>query len=322
MKIYLVISIDTEPDCSGDWRYSDPLTFRGVDIGISERLHPLFLEFGLVPTYLINNVVLEDGPSIKVLRNLPGDYELGTHLHPEFIAPDKKYDQYAGKKGSANCCFYPPEIESEKIAGITTLFANAFGYRPTAFRAGRYSAGLNTMQSLCNEGYRVDTSVTPHVRWDDASREQPVDFSQAPEQPYFMDSSSMITEDPGGQLLQVPISIALQKRNALKEFLVSGGGWRHPRRQHRAIWLRPWYSPAEQLIGIARQYIQRYSDRPAVVLNMMFHNVEVLPGLSPYTSTEEDCRRYLEDLRRFFAFCQEENIQGIGLSKLYDVFRK
>jgi hypothetical protein len=322
MKIYLTVTIDVEPDCSPDWRYSDPLTFRGVSIGIAQRLHPLFGEYGMVPTYLVNNVVLEDAPSVAVLRGLPGDYELGTHLHPEFIAPDRKYDSYGGKKGAANLCFYPPRIESEKIGNITALFEKDFGYRPRSFRAGRYSAGPNTMKSLRAEGYLVDTSVTPHVRWDDSSREQAVDFSQAPEQPYFMSGGSVVREDPDGELLQVPISIALQKRNRWKELLVSGGGLIHPVRKHRPVWLRPHYSPVEQLIGIARQYIAAYGHLEVVVLNMMFHNVEVLPGLSPYTATEADCQEYMGQLRTFFTFCRQENIIGTGLSKLYDVYRK
>ncbi|HXB07294.1 MAG TPA: hypothetical protein VNW04_09265, partial [Puia sp.] len=99
MKKYLAVSIDVEPDCSADWTYSDPLGFKGVSLGIAGRLQPLFNEFDITPTYLINNVVLEDKESVGVFRELPGKYELGTHLHPEFIAPEKKFDAYAGKSG-------------------------------------------------------------------------------------------------------------------------------------------------------------------------------------------------------------------------------
>ncbi|HEV2481837.1 MAG TPA: hypothetical protein VGS79_19355 [Puia sp.] len=322
MKKYLAITIDVEPDCSPDWRYSDPLTFRGVDTGIARRLHPLFEEFGIVPTYLLNNVVLEDEPSVAVLRNLPGKYELGAHLHPEFIEPGRRFDDYAGKKGEANLCFYPPEIESAKIGSITALFEKGFGYRPTAFRAGRYSAGVNTMNSLRRHGYLVDTSVTPHLCWNDASREQPVNFTTAPEQPYLMAQDRVVGEDPSGNLLQVPISIALSKRNPWRELLSSGGGLIHPFRRTKPVWLRPHYSTAAQMIGVARQYFQTYAQRDAVVLNMMFHNVEVLPGLSPYTSTETQCRDYLEQLRQFFIFCRQENFNYTGLSGLYEVFKQ
>src|SRR5262249_12341899 len=122
MEKFLVITIDVEPDCTSNWQYSDPLTFNGVSEGIKSRLQPLFNQFEIKPTYLINNVVLEDAGSVNVFKNLSGKFELGTHLHPEFIEPQKQFDNYAGKKGAANCCFYEPSIESGKIKSITDLF--------------------------------------------------------------------------------------------------------------------------------------------------------------------------------------------------------
>ena len=321
MKKYLVITIDVEPDCSPTWHYSDPLTFTGVSNGIRQRLQPLFNKYNITPTYLINNVVLEDERSVEVFHQLEGKYELGTHLHPEFIQPEKKYEIYAGKKGIANSCFYPPDIEFEKIKNITGLFEKNLGYKPTSFRAGRYSAGANTIKSLKQLGYLVDTSVTPHICWDDASREKPVDFRNAPEQPYFIDED-ITRENPQGNLLEVPISIALKKRNILKEIIVSLAGLRHPVRQNKAFWLRPYYSTTKDLIDIADQYISVNHDRDIMVLNMMFHNVEVLPGMSPYSLSEDDCRAYLQQLNDFFIFCKKEDIQSIALTDLYHVFRK
>ena len=88
MKVYLVITIDVEPDCTPTWKYSSPLTFHGVTEGIQKRLQPLFNKYNIVPTYLINNVVLEDGQSTDTFLKLEGRFELGTHLHAEFIAPE------------------------------------------------------------------------------------------------------------------------------------------------------------------------------------------------------------------------------------------
>jgi hypothetical protein len=309
-----------EPDCSSTWHYSDPLGFKGVSEGIAQILQPLFNKYDIIPTYLINNVVLEDDRSVKTFLHLPGKYELGTHLHPEFIEPQKKYTDYAGKKGEANCCFYPPQIEFEKIKNITLLFENRFGFRPASFRAGRYSAGSNTMQSLANLGYLVDTSITPHLCWNDRTREKPVDFTGAPEQPYFMDEDDITKENAGGKILQVPISITLKKRPVLREFIVSGGGLIHTLRKHKPIWLRPYYSSSDDMIELARLYLTTYQHRDKIVLNMMFHNVELLPGLSPYSQSEEQCKKYWEQLDVFFSFCKRENFAGISLSELRGVY--
>ncbi len=321
MKVFLTITIDVEPDCSSNWVYSNPLTFRGVSEGIQNRLQPLFNKYGMVPTYLINNVVLEDKGSVEVFRKLQGNFELGTHLHPEFIAPQKEHEVYAGKKGIANCCFYAPEIETGKLESITRLFENNFGYAPVSFRAGRYSAGNNTIKSLMALGYKVDTSVTPHLIWNDKTREQPVDFRQAPEQPYFIGPHSMTAPATGSALLEVPVGIAAFDRNKVKELLVSGAGLRHKMRSHKHIWLRPYYATAQQMESIAAQYTQRYSSNDIVVLNMMFHNVEVLPGLSPYCATEADCARYLASLETFFQYCTRQQIQGISLQQLYEHYQ-
>src|SRR5689334_6783695 len=105
MKRYLAISIDVEPDCTKSWQYSTPLSFSGVNKGIKEILHPLFQTTNVPPTYLINNVVLENEFSVDILKELKGSFELGTHLHPEFIEPDKRFSDYSGKSGRANCCF-------------------------------------------------------------------------------------------------------------------------------------------------------------------------------------------------------------------------
>ena len=64
MNCYLVITIDVEPDCTATWQYSNPLTFTGVTEGIGQKLHPLFEQYSMVPTYLINNVVMEDNESV------------------------------------------------------------------------------------------------------------------------------------------------------------------------------------------------------------------------------------------------------------------
>ncbi|HEU5164332.1 MAG TPA: hypothetical protein VFU29_02260 [Chitinophagaceae bacterium] len=322
MKKFLVITIDVEPDCSSTWHYSNPLTFKGVTEGIAQRLQPLFNKYDIIPTYLINNVVLENKESVSILKNLTGRYELGTHLHPEFIEPEKKFDNYAGKKGTDNSCFYPPQIEFEKIKNITFLFEQQFDYKPTAFRAGRYSAGSNTIKSLVKLNYLVDTSVTPHICWNDATREQPVDFTDAPEQPYFIDAENIIHEINSSNILQVPISITLKERNPLKEFIISGAGLLHARRKYKPIWLRPYYSPFEDMLFLYHQYLSSYSTRDCIVFNMMFHNVEVLPGLSPYTNTDEDCERYLTELERFLIFCRKNEVINIGLSDLAHEFKK
>lgn len=321
MQKYLVITIDVEPDCSTSWRYSSPLTFKGVSEGIANRLQPLFNKYNMPPTYLINNVVLEDEDSCNVFRKLSGHFELGTHLHPEFIEPEKTAFNYAGQKAEANCCFLPPHVENEKLKSITALFEKQFGYSPKSFRAGRFSAGANTIQGLTALGYRTDTSVTPHVIWNDKSREQPVDYSNANEQPYFIKPGSYLDADEQGTLLEVPVTIAMRKTSIIKELKRTYLGLRHQIQKERPLWLRPVFSNLHECKSISEEYAERYAGNNTIIYNMMFHNVEVLPSASPYTKTEADCRAYLSLLENFFIYCRQNNIHGITLNNAYDLYR-
>ena len=319
MNAYLVITIDVEPDCTPSWQYSDPLEFKGVSTGIKERLQPLFIKHGITPTYLINNVVLENEESVKVFSSLEGKFELGSHLHPEFMEPQKSFTNYAGKRGLANSCEYPSNIEFEKIKNITKLFVDSFNYKPTSFRAGRFSAGPNTIQSLHTLGYKIDTSVTPHVTWNDKTRKKPVDYANAKEQPYFIKNETILQEDKNGAILQVPVSIVKKPAGIVGEIKRTFFGLRSPLKKMKSVWLRPVYSSNSELQFVVNDLWDRYQQEKIVVFNMMFHNVEVMPGLSPYSKTESDCDVYLNQLAAFFQFCKTKNIQSVALTDLYDI---
>lgn len=307
MNKYLTITIDVEPDCTPTWRYSDPLTFTGVTKGISEILQPLFNKYQICPTYLINNVVLEDRGSVNTFLNLKGSFELGTHLHSEFIEPDKLYSDYAGKKGEANQCFLRPDVEFEKMKNITDLFISNFKRSPTSFRAGRFSAGINTVKCLSELGYKVDTSITPHISWNDKTRAQPIDYSNAYEQPYFVKNNSYLEREDDGKILEVPVSILSARKYLFFK---------------RPIWLRPYMSDYTNFIKVINSYSKRHCDNEHLVFNMMFHNVEVLPKMSPYPQTELESQKYLDSLESLFIYCAENNIKSVGLSDLYEIFRK
>jgi hypothetical protein len=85
----------------------------------------------------------------------------------------------------------------------------------------------------------------------------------------------------------------------------------------RGRWLRPTWGTAAQLIDVARAEIRdalrRQPDR-AVVLNAMFHNVEVIPGASPYARTEAGAHAILARLTALLDFTTREGIRVVGLA--------
>lgn len=304
MRYYITISIDVEPDSSSQsWRYSDPLSFSGINVGIARILQPLFNKYNFKPTYLINNVVLEDSSSVDVLKNLVGDFELGAHLHSEFITPLKEHVTYAGILPNGNQCSYTPEIEYEKIRTLTLMFQNCFNKQPVSFRAGRFNARKETIRSLSKLGYKVDSSVTPGVFWNDDTFHVPIDYRGAKNQPYFISENGILEDSDSGTVLEIPVT-------TIKKSFFS----------KKILWFRPYYSEINQLLRIVKAVSRENINNDITVFNMMFHNVEVLPGINPYTDSEQDSRNYLHNLEELLKFCVQNDIQSVTFSELYDIF--
>ena len=298
----LTISIDTECDHRTDWSRSDPLSFRNITEGIPNRLQPVFEGSGAVPTYLLTVEVMEDEVSIDAIRSIHNTpHELGTHLHAAFIEPEKKHENYAGIDSPDFQCFYEPGVEFRKLENLTRLFESRFGIAPRSFRAGRYGAGPNTIQSLGKLGYLVDTSVTPGCRWQEPKGR--IDFRKAPLQPYIPHARdiSIPVGNADHDVVEVPISMK-------------------PRWARGPKWFRPWFSDVATMRNIATYHMKTYSKEPVIVLNMMFHSMEVIPKASPYPQSEADVRKFLEDLKKILDWMISNGFEPVGLADLHAVF--
>ncbi|MFV1982147.1 MAG: hypothetical protein ACC657_01290 [Thiohalomonadales bacterium] len=298
--VCLTITIDTECDHDSEWARSKPLTFKSITQGIPDILQPAFESVGAIPTYLLTVEVMEDLDSVTSLKSLKGNYEYGTHLHAAFIEPEKKYFDYAGIDSPDFQCQYSKEVEFKKLENLTNLFVNKFGYKPTSFRAGRYGAGINTFESLEKLGYTVDTSVTPHMLWTEPKAS--VDYRRAPEQPYFPQKGSLIKVDKylTNGLLEVPVTVK-------KRWLRSPS------------WFRPWFSSVEKMKQIVHYHLKHYSHNEVIVLNMMFHSMEIIPKASPYPQSDSDVNRFIDNMTEVLDWCKN---QGIEFCKTKDLYLK
>jgi hypothetical protein len=301
--ILLAITIDTEADHTVTWVKSSPLTFRSVLEGIPNLLQPLFNRYGAKPTYLLTSEVLENDSCMRALATLPGDYELGSHLHPEYVEPERMYAEYAGTKSHDFIGHYDPDLQLAKLATITQLFAQRVGYAPRSFRAGRFGASSATLDALEKLDYLVDTSVTPHILW--KNRGGVADFTCAPEQPYFPSSRDLSSEGKLG-ILEVPVSVGLP---SLAMYLSKTGLGSRIRRLRGIRWfcrpisLGPSFFSARQMIGMTRRTVDRYRGRPYVVLNMMFHSMEVIPCATPYARSVPDVTAFLARIEAVLDWC-------------------
>lgn len=317
----MVVSIDTECDKGPDWEIQRPLRFRSVIEGIPRVLMPLFERYGVKPTFLLSPEVIQNDECVKVLSTLD-NCELGTHLHGEFVEPQA--DSAAARTHTPQL-LYAPGVERAKLTNLTNLFEDRFGYRPTSFRAGRFGLSEHTLCFLSELGYLVDSSVTPfrtHYFEGRAVR----NYWGAPLQPYF--PLSWEVRRPGKlSVLEVPVTIInpllmrwpkwvlrhMSDRTRWHKRMLGRLGKRVP----EAVWLRPQRSTPEQLIAAADTAVRACSDDGPVVLNMMYHSVEIIPGASPYAQTKEQVLDIVHSQEALFEHLRKNyRFHSHGLSEL------
>ncbi len=300
----LLVTIDTECDKSATWRTASPLSFRAVTEAIPNRLQPLFADFGVRPTYLLSPEVMLQPECVSVLRELKNT-ELTTHLHGDYIVPQPKTWDFAGSLTGEMQWEYGPELEQAKLAALTELFRQQFGHQPLSFRAGRFGAGPHTCRILRELGYVIDSSVTPHICWTSRHGDKRPDYRAFPEWPYFVGSDGDISRAGDSTFLELPVTIL--PANAIPS---SSPG--------KPIWFRPWYSDADTMCRVMEHIAAlppRYGVRRPLV--MMFHNVELLAGASPYPQSEAEVIRYLDMLKRVFERAEQMGIQACTMAEYH-----
>ncbi len=301
MRTYLCVSIDTECDKGLGWKSKRPLAFDGVSGGIVARLQPLFNVHGAKPTYLVSPEVIRDGESAEALSRLQGSHELGAHLHGEYAEPGA-FEPETTKAFQRD---YPEDVERQKLTYLTDLFTKTFGARPRSFRAGRFGIGPNSIPILTDLGYTVESSVTPFMDWS-SSGAKGLSFVGAATQPYHPDprAPAKLGTSP---MLEVPVTI---RPRALSHAPLVGK-YVEPR------WLRPTRGTEAGLVRVAKDEIKsaraENPERP-VVLNAMFHNVEIIAGASPYAQTEAAAEAIMDRLAALLDFAEREDIRVVGLS--------
>lgn len=298
----ILVGIDTEGD--NQWDAAARANQRFENIYALPRLHALFANHGVRPTYVITYPVATDARSAEVLRGLMagGDCEIGAHHHawetPPCTAEDVRRHPYAS--------MLPRSQFEAQLASLTDVIAVAIGQRPVSYRSGRFGFSADHVAGLERLGYLVESSVAPLF---DESHKGGPEFVEAPLTPYFLAYDSAITPGSSG-VLEVPVSAALNRRlpKALQYAYARAPKPYMTRRVLRALrllrlrWLRPSYSSLDDMIGLARDLAS--SGEP--VLNILFHSSEAIVGGSPYNRTQGELDAFCDRLDRFLAFSTRE----------------
>lgn len=314
----LIVTVDTEAD--NQWEAGRPLSLENL------RCLPAFQElcrhYAIRPTYLITMEVAEHSEVIRPLRAWVehGEAEVGAHLHPWTTPP---FEDTAGQRFNDPRHVFPsqlpPLLLTVKLETLTRRIARAMGRRPTSFRAGRFGMHGPLAGLLAEQGYAVDSSVTPGLSW---HRLGGPDFTTAPPYPYHPDARDICRPGKLG-LWEIPLTMvhtravirrwpALARWYGRQNVSPLGRLMRLTWPGQQPLWLRP--SPR----GGLRRLMQVWAAAERLGLPfgvLMLHSSELMPGGSPYWRTPAAVERLMGQLEGFFQILHERGVPACTLTE-------
>ena len=302
----LVVSIDAEAD--GQWTHGRPLACENVRYW--DAFQRLCDAHGVSPTYLVTTEIAEDAPAAALLSEWVGQAraEVGAHLHPWTTPP---FEDAPGRRFNDAAHVYPSALPESlvraKLETLTSQIEADIGVRPRCYRAGRFGMDAPAARALADLGYEVDSSVTPLVRWRDASpvAGRPPDFRHHVAKPFLIAGSG------DRCLVELPVTVTLSSRWIRRHPATTGAYLSRPARVARRIlhagnrrpepvWLRPF---AHQTAADLRRAWMAAAEDGCGTAVMMFHSSELMPGGSPHRPTRRSVTGLLATLDEFFRFC-------------------
>ena len=305
----LLVTVDAE----GDDLWSRPRTVTTENARFLPRFQELCERHGLRPTYLTTFEMAGSAEFRAFARGVlrRGQGEIGMHLHAWNSPPDVPLSDDDARR-QPYLTLYPEPVMREKVARLSRTLEDVFELPMRSHRAGRWGMNETYARILDEQGYRVDSSVTPHVCWrreagDPVERLGP-DYSGYPEAPYFVDLGDL-RRSGHSRLLEVPVTTS---RVPLR------GGPTSPTGAAPFVvrWLRPNGRNARALLSLARRALEER--RPCLVLAL--HSSELMPGGSPTFPRPEDVEALYRDLDALFTTLAGET-RGATLQELYRELR-
>lgn len=319
MTIALLVTVDTEEefDWSGVGVTQDWSMNHAAHLGWFQDLCE---SFGVKPTYVVDYPFATTENSIRALRSAHdrGACEIGAHPHP-WVNPPIREELSPRNTYLSNL---PKDLQQEKVGQLTEAIRQSFGHQPTTFKAGRYGFDPALVPFLSSLGFNTDTSVMPFCNFTDDGGP---DYRQAAWRPYWLPNG----DAAGKRFLEVPCTSGynrwpFESYNAffqrtgeppIKYFKLRGILDRLSILRH--IVLSPELASETDCLGLMRQ-IARH---PPAALNITLHSPSVMPGCTPFVRTEQDLRRFRNQLTAMLRTAvQELHARPMTFREFHDHF--
>ncbi len=294
----LIVSIDTEED---NWI---PARENVTVDNIRElpRFQLALERMGVRATYFVSYQVLRARWAADILRGCAPAAELAAHLHPWNTPPLEPL-----RRGSSMLGNLLPEIQLAKLRQLTEAFGTAFGWAPTAFRAGRWGIASSTLAALSACGYRIDSSVTPFMSWE--AYDDGPSHDGAPPGAYGLGDGGDVRIPTRGKpkLWEIPATFGYSRRpfqrwhrvhRALmspigRRLRLPGIAWRT--NLIRKVTLSPETNATAELLTLSRRALED----GAPYLHLFLHSPSLVPGLTPFVRTREEAMRFRASIERY-----------------------
>jgi hypothetical protein len=324
--VNFILTIDTEGD--NQWEHGRAITVENIKF--VPRFQELCNKYSIKPTYLVTSEVCEDKFARDIFTEYisTGNAEIGSHLHawttPPFIDKDgyrynDSYHVFASE--------LPGDILKEKIKNLTTHIESSFGKKPTSFRSGRYGFNETVADALIDNGYLIDSSVTPYINWK-THKGMPdgiggPDFINNKPFPYQF-------QNLNGSLVEIPITILptrfpLNMNSTLAKYYFKNVDnviflriLRKLYLSKQPLWLRPFSWMTD---GMIEELVNEAVSIKLPYLVMMFHSSELMPGCSIYRKDKNAIEKLYELLEACFNLLLARNIKSITLTEAATLIR-
>jgi hypothetical protein len=300
MRPAFLITIDTE----GDNLWAAPARITTENSRWIGRFQEHCQRFGFKPTYLtdyhmVRCPIFSELGRKWVRQNLA---EIGCHLHPwntPPLRPITANDDACGPYATE----YPSALVGEKLDLLKRLLEKTFETRVISHRAGRWGFDGAYAQTLIEQQYVVDCSVTPGVSWQsskgDPNGQGGPDYTSAPQEPYFLDLENICR--PGtSTLLEIPVTImpvSPQLVDRVRSMLPRSLARRAINRLFPSLtWLRPNGTNRRQMLRL----LYKALEEGKMCVEFMLHSSELMPGGSPTFPDVASIERLYQDLHAVF----------------------
>ncbi len=241
--------------------------------------HTRFAERGVPLTYMIDYPIATDARAVDVLCGAVADgvSAIGTQLHPWVNPPFDEAltpaNSYAGNLAEA--------IEAAKIDALTDAIVAGFGTRPTAYRAGRYGIGPNTLRLLAARGYALDSSM--RARYSYAYDGGP-DFAAI--------GNDAFRCRPDGAIVELPLTTLYTGLMRSAGVGLYGALGSIPKGRglfaRAGLLSRVALTPEDMPLADALEAVAVAIGEGLRLLNFSFHSPSVAPGFTPYVRDAAD----------------------------------